>query len=479
MLARVPPGDARVPKAASDGGEWPSSVRRRHSSAVPPSLQIKQSQADDLVVTSARSWSSSARPAQTDGELPILYSQYVARNVRVLVGSRWRLQRFQERTIVLRTGAEPELSLYAVNEAAALIEATEPEATYILSLDAVCQLSCSQSSNRREMRQSVGAFQARGIELSSAAKPPNTPAFRLRLRFVTAADAAIWCTVLKDTLAHARWSREVQPQKRRSGSTLGRDVYSLKHGRSGQRFVVKTLATASDTGDCHELQVLRRLHASASARDAGLIRGYRIVETPQAMLLVMPQFPGENLLQFLRKRRRCGQLTVEEVQTLVAQLAKLLQATHASGIVHCDLKLENVLVTSDLARVGLIDFGGAYDLLDSHNQSQFMTGTPGYIAPERMLDPLTPPTPQADVFSLGVLLFQALTGQHPFVKAAQEQRALVLRDSLHLVWTSAEPLLTARAVGAELRELVGGMLAADPRARISLDQVLASSWLCS
>ncbi|OWZ17873.1 Serine/threonine protein kinase [Phytophthora megakarya] len=187
----------------------------------------------------------------------------------------------------------------------------------------------------------------------------------------------------------------------------------------------------------------------------------------------MPQLPGITLLQFLRQRRRQNnqQLGDDEVRRLIARLALQLQAVHQSGIVHCDLNLENVIVSQDLSHVWLIDFGGATNFLDNHQINE-MTGTPGFVAPERVQDPLTPPTSKADVFSLGILFFQVLTGQHPYLDAVRDKRRLELSDSLRLDLDRAEEILAAHAVSRELRELVGGMLKPDPQTRTSLDKVL-------
>jgi serine/threonine protein kinase len=162
---------------------------------------------------------------------------------------------------------------------------------------------------------------------------------------------------------------------------------------------------------------------------------------------------------------------------LLALIVEALQAVHRSGIVHCDLNLENVLVSSDLSCAWLIDYGGAYDLLNTNSsrQDRQMTGTPGYVAPERVQDPSAPPTPQADVFSLGVILFQTLTGQHPYSDNSHKKTPVQLSDSLRLDWNRAEALLLAKAVPSALRELVGKMLLPDPKTRIPLREVIAAS----
>ncbi|KAG3197908.1 hypothetical protein PC128_g6432 [Phytophthora cactorum] len=425
----------------------------------------------DPVVTSRVS--EAQRTSRTCSELPILRAQYLARGVRVLFGSRWRLNRFQVRTIVLRTGGNPTLAVYVEDKVAALFDPStskaRPEATCVLALSTNCEfIGSAGSSHSNTMKTSA----ATDIELSSAAISAGSPAFRLRIRFATVADANIWCSIIREALNYASWRRDVRPVKQEQNRR--RNIRVVQHMHSSQRFVVKVLATNSDERDCHELRILRRLYSSWTAQDLNLVEGYRVVETTEEMLLIMPQLPGTTLLQLLRQRRRLNdqKFSNDEGWRFLARLAELLQAVHQSGIIHCDLTLENVMVSQDLSRVWLIDFGGAYNLLDGHHNQQ-MTGTPGFVAPERVQDPLVPPTPKTDVFSLGIVIFQALTGQHPYADATREKRPLQLLDSLCLDWTQAAKAMTEHSISPELRDMVGEMLKADPQARISLDSVVA------
>ncbi|KAE9089598.1 hypothetical protein PF010_g18928 [Phytophthora fragariae] len=473
MLSRVSAGDLRPDKRHAQGIESPVAVvphakalGRRHSACglAPDRSSVSATgvtsttrtavagYADSVSDTDVSGSASCSRPFDARRDLPILRAQYVARRVRVLSGSRWRLNRFQERTIVLRTGADPTLAVYAADTGAGFgveCPGVQPETTYALPLDTKCELT--------------GGI-ATGIELLSSA------AFRLRIRFATAADASIWCSIVREALAHARWTRDVRSVEQEHRSH-GQRIRVMQHVDSSKRFVVKTLATSIERGDCRELQILRRLYTSWFTQDVDLVRGYRVVETSEEVLLIMPELPGTTLLQFLRQRRRRNgrKLNEEEAWRLLEKLVTLLLAVHRSGVVHCDLNLENVLVTPDISQAWIIDFGGAYSSLDG-SSTQVMTGTPGYVAPERVQDPLVPPTPQADAFSLGILLFQALTGQHPYLDATK--RPLQLSDSLSLDWPRADALLIEQAVPSELRELVREMLVADPHTRISLDKLL-------
>ncbi|GMF44849.1 unnamed protein product [Phytophthora fragariaefolia] len=468
MLSRVSAGDLRPNKQRAQDGECPVAVvpnadalGRRHSLCGLASVTSTTvaGYADPVVNGS----DVNARLCATRHELPILRAKYVARGVRVLAGSRWRLNRFQERTIVLRTGADPTVEVFDasfdVDRPGVL-----PEATYALAVDTTCELTGPSGGRTKPSL-------ATGIQLLSVSS-----ALRLRIRLTTAADASIWRSIVRDALTHARWSRDVRPIKQDHPSR-GQQVRVVQHACSSKRFVVKVIAAATQQGDCHELQILRRLYKSRFAQDTDLIRGYRVVETLQETLLVMPQLPGITLLHLLRERRRQDgrKLSEEEAWRLLGKLAARLQTMHRSGVTHGDLNLENVLVTLDISDAWIIDFGGAYSLLDGGSTSgNLMIGTPGFIAPERVQDPISPPTPQADIFSLGILMFQALTGQHPYIDASSKKCPLSLSDSLGLDWDRAEKLLPV-SLSKEIRKLVGHMLVADPLARTSLVKVLAAS----
>ena len=115
---------------------------------------------------------------------------------------------------------------------------------------------------------------------------------------------------------------------------------------------------------------------------------------------------GRTLRQIIEDR---GPFGAHEALTLGAEVARALAAVHAAGLVHGDLKAQNVM-REEGGRVVLMDFGAGDDLASTSPRR--MAGTPVYMAPELFADQRA--TPQTDIYSLGVLLFYLVTGKYPF-----------------------------------------------------------------
>ena len=128
------------------------------------------------------------------------------------------------------------------------------------------------------------------------------------------------------------------------------------------------------------------------------------------LFIVMEYVPGTDLKTLLQQR---GRFTPEEALPLVIQACAGIGYAHRAGLVHCDVKPQNMLVTPD-QRLKVADFGIARALasIRPDEQSDVVWGSPQYFSPEQASG--AAPSPASDVYSLGVVMYEMLTGALPF-----------------------------------------------------------------
>lgn len=179
----------------------------------------------------------------------------------------------------------------------------------------------------------------------------------------------------------------------------------------------------------------------------------------------MELVPGLTLKQLLQQN---PQQPLPEQQTIniISQVAEAMQEAHASGLIHGDLKPSNLMVEPN-GKVRILDFGLASqtDAQATTSMSQLdPQGTIAYMAPERMMG--NPANAQSDIYALGVILYEILTGQRPFANASGLALAAALMQSNSDTWefpTGCKP---------ELIKLVLGMTARQTEKRLnSMQQV--------
>ena len=154
---------------------------------------------------------------------------------------------------------------------------------------------------------------------------------------------------------------------------------------------------------------------------------------------------------------RAGAMAPPEAARVVAAVADALEAAHRAGVVHRDVKPGNVFLTSD-GEVKVLDFGIASAAGEAALTTGEMLGTPAYLAPERVLG--HPATPAADIYALGVVLYELLAGRRPFDAGSDIELAMAHVHAhpapLALAAPSAPPFLVAACEQA---------MAKDPSAR--------------
>jgi len=181
----------------------------------------------------------------------------------------------------------------------------------------------------------------------------------------------------------------------------------------------------------------------AEARHAALVNHEGIAnvfdygEEDGSAFLVMELVPGEALSAILERERV---LTTDRVLDIVAQTAAALQAAHAAGLVHRDIKPGNLLITPE-GRVKITDFGIARiaDQVPLTATGQVM-GTVQYLSPEQASG--HPASPTTDIYSLGIVAYEALAGKRPFTGESQVAIAMAQINETppELPVTVAEPV---------------------------------------
>ena len=175
---------------------------------------------------------------------------------------------------------------------------------------------------------------------------------------------------------------------------------------------VKALFTAQVLSD---VRFEREAHLLAELTHPGLVRYVAHGATPAGeRYLVMEWLEGEDLARHLQR----GRLSIDAAARMVGRIAEALAAVHARGVVHRDLKPSNLfLVGASTENVKILDFGVArFGSLRATTQTGTVLGTPGYMAPEQARSG-SPIDTRVDVFALGCVLFEALTGAPAFAGA--------------------------------------------------------------
>ena len=264
-----------------------------------------------------------------------------------------------------------------------------------------------------------------------------------------------------------------------TGSNVGRFAIRALLGRGGMGEVYRADDTrlkrpvalkrvSRKLGDDPRLRrrILKEAERSSALSSPHIAAIYDVVEEQGEVFLVMEYVEGASLRQRLRAT---GRIPTPEFLNLAMQCADALAAAQKKGIVHRDIKPDNILVTPD-GQVKILDFGLARqhapdsdsDITVSAESLEWsIAGTPGYIAPEVLCGGEA--DHRSDVFALGVTYYEMLTARHPF--SAESKTAIAART----LQATPQPVHElAQAVPAELEQIIAKMLAKQPENRYSL-----------
>ncbi|XP_062031421.1 hormonally up-regulated neu tumor-associated kinase [Lepus europaeus] len=240
------------------------------------------------------------------------------------------------------------------------------------------------------------------------------------------------------------------------------------HVLTGEKVAIKVIDKKRAKKDTYVTKNLRREgQIQQMIRHPNITQLLDILETENSYYLVMELCPGGNLMHKIYEKKR---LEESEARRYIRQLISAVEHLHRAGVVHRDLKIENLLLDED-NNIKLIDFGlsNCAGILGYSDPFSTQCGSPAYAAPELLARKKY--GPKIDVWSIGVNMYAMLTGTLPFTVEPFSLRALYQK----MVDKEMNPLPTQLSTGAI--NFLRSLLEPDPVKRPNIQQALANRWL--
>ncbi|KAL8449855.1 hypothetical protein Emed_002818 [Eimeria media] len=233
-------------------------------------------------------------------------------------------------------------------------------------------------------------------------------------------------------------------------------VYMGKHLFTGEEVVIK----AVDKKKVLESNVYTEIEVLRKVSHPYIMRLYAAYEQEDFVCLVLEYLRGGELFDYLSEK---GPFSEDQARHAMRRILLALQAMHMKGIVHRDLKTENLIIEhpSNPASIKIIDFGLAATV--GSQEMKMRCGSPGYVAPEILQD--LPYGPKVDVFSSGVILYTLLAGFPPF--RGQNVKDILKKNLSHQRWAG---------VPHSVKDLIGWMCCKQPAKRCAAVQALTHPW---
>jgi eukaryotic-like serine/threonine-protein kinase len=232
-------------------------------------------------------------------------------------------------------------------------------------------------------------------------------------------------------------------------------VYRAIHDALGRTVAIKALKSSAATEEHVALRFEREARSLALLQHENIIHIYDFHRERGSLFIVMEYVQGIDLYDLLD---RCGRLPYDVAAVIAMQVARALDYIHYRNIIHRDIKPANIMVSRQ-GGVKLMDFGIARDEnFDDLTEAGTGIGTPAYMSPEQILgDKLDP---RSDLFSLGIVLYQMVTGRKPFIEDEQRSVMHKIRLEKHVRARRLNP-----EIPRELEKIIDRCLHKNPRDR--------------
>ena len=240
-------------------------------------------------------------------------------------------------------------------------------------------------------------------------------------------------------------------------------VWKVRHKITRQVFAIKVINKDSIVKQNMIEQTNREIEIMYKLDHPHIIKLYSHFEDDEDFCLIMQIASKGQLYSVIKRLKRLDQRTAAQYMREVISAIKYLH-TRNPPIIHRDIKPENILLDQD-GRCKLADFGWS-NFDDGRKNRETYCGTPEYLAPEMVTK--SGHNESVDIWALGVLLFEMLTGRTPFNFTGDRIQLYNNIKSLRIVWTDDFPQLA--------KDLVGRILKLNPKDRLTLDQMINHQW---
>ena len=250
------------------------------------------------------------------------------------------------------------------------------------------------------------------------------------------------------------------------GRLIGRGAFGKVnlglHVLSGKIVAIKSFNKKNFPNEKSKEKIYNEINLMKTLHHNSIVKILETLETENYILVIMENVSGGDLLSFVKKRTKLN----EKISKFIfKQLINAIKYIHSKGIIHRDIKLDNILIDlNNNIKIG--DFGiGKY--FSKGEKIKDKCGTPAYIAPE-ILQNCPYEGPPVDIWSSGVVLYAMLNGTVPF-------KANNLKDLHKLILTGN--YTNINNISYEAQDLLKKLLEIDPKKRISINNILNHPWL--
>eukprot|EP01053_Blabericola_migrator_P007245 Blabericola_migrator_1__7244@NODE_367_length_9377_cov_157_637487_g294_i0_p1_GENE_NODE_367_length_9377_cov_157_637487_g294_i0NODE_367_length_9377_cov_157_637487_g294_i0_p1_ORF_typecomplete_len728_score132_82Pkinase/PF00069_25/2_8e67Pkinase_Tyr/PF07714_17/1_2e43Kinaselike/PF14531_6/4_7e18Kdo/PF06293_14/7e10Kdo/PF06293_14/2_5e03Kdo/PF06293_14/7_4e03Pkinase_fungal/PF17667_1/1_1e09Pkinase_fungal/PF17667_1/1_2e03APH/PF01636_23/9_7e06APH/PF01636_23/7_2e02RIO1/PF01163_22/5_4e07WaaY/PF06176_11/2_3e06YrbL len=252
----------------------------------------------------------------------------------------------------------------------------------------------------------------------------------------------------------------ISPEGSVSPNRLAAKVIDVRHLRLSRNFMRE------------REKIKREIAILASISHTGVVNLHGVIDSEEMLVLLMDLVEGGELFDCVLSR---GAMTEAEARYIFQQVVKTMKFLHSQGVIHRDLKLENILVEKEVApgyyQIKIADFGLSKLVAGGFTHARSYVGTPQYWAPEVIMAGHDGRTYsfEADIWSMGCLLYVLVGGTYPF--NGDDLDDLITQGRYNF---EAERF---KKISQECKSLIMGMLRVDPKRRLTLEQIEQDPWM--